>query len=129
MPAVVVFDTNALMLPFERRLSVESELERLVGPFEGLVPEPCLNELVRIASEEKGARRDGAKMALALAARYDMVPTEGPADQAALRLARERRAYLFTNDKGVLRAARSVGQPTIRLKGLSHLVIVSPSDE
>lgn len=123
MPAVVVFDTNALMLPFERRISVEKELERLLGPFRGLVPEPCLKELARIAGEEKGARRDRAKMALALAARFEGEPMEGPPDEAALRLARERRALLFTNDKAVLRAARGNVRGTIRLKGLSHLEV------
>jgi rRNA-processing protein FCF1 len=87
MPALVVIDTSALFMPFERRISIEAELERLLGPFQGFVPEPCLAELARIASEEKGARRDRAKMALSYSTRFQTVPGEPPADTAALRIA------------------------------------------
>lgn len=125
MSALVVLDTNALLLPFERRVRIEEELERLLGPFHGLVPEACLKELARIASEEKGARRDRARMALGLSARFESVSGEGPADAAALRLAEERDAYLFTNDRGLIRRARERRRPVIRLKGLSHLVVDS----
>lgn len=121
MPAAVVFDTNALMLPFERRLPLEKELERLLGPFQGLVPEPCLKELARIASQEKGARRERAKMALSFATRFRAVPAAGPADDAAIRVALEHAGYLLSNDRDVLRRAQREGIPTIRMRGLSHL--------
>lgn len=127
MPALVVLDTNALILPFERRLRVEAEIERLIGPFQGLVPSPCRDELQRISTEETGARRDRARMALTYSSRFENVPGTGSADQAALRLARERGAHLFTNDLDLIRQAREKKVPVIRLKGLSHLVIDTPT--
>jgi uncharacterized protein len=122
MPALVVLDTNALILPFERRVRIEAELERLLGPFQGLVPSPCLLELERIAKEESGARRDRAKMARQFADRFERVAAEGRADEAALRVAKERSAHLFTNDLELIRLAKADKVPVIRLKGLSHLV-------
>lgn len=128
MSALVVLDTNALILPFERRIRVEKELERLLGPFRGIVPSPCLAELERIAAQESGARRDRAKMALQFAARFERVEAEGRADAAALEVALKRGAHLFTNDKELIRKARAAGVPVIRLKGLSHLMLGHSED-
>jgi uncharacterized protein len=123
LAALVVLDTNALLMPFERRVRIEEELERLLGPFEALVPTPCIQELERIASEERGGRRDRAKMALQYATRFQRVEHAPPADYAALRIAVERGACLFTNDAELVKRAHRQGVRVIRLKGLSHLVI------
>lgn len=123
MPALVVLDTNALLLPFERRIRIEAELERLLGPFQGLVPTPCLAELQRIATQESGGRRDRAKMAIEYARRFLPVEVPPPADHAVLTLAKERGAALFTNDAALAKRAHVEGVRVIRLKGLSHLVI------
>lgn len=128
MPALVVLDTNALILPFERRVRIESELERLLGPFKGLVPSPCLLELERIAKEESGARRDRAKMARQFANRFERVEAEGRADVATVQVAKDRGAYLFTNDLEVIRRAKKEKVPVIRLKGLSHLMHAEAED-
>ncbi|MBI2077496.1 MAG: PIN domain-containing protein [Euryarchaeota archaeon] len=123
MPTLVVADTNALLMPFERRIRIEPELERLLGTYEILVPDVCLNELGRIASEEKGARRDRAKMALSLAARFKSVAGNGAPDEVALRIAKERGAHLFTNDAALAKRAMAEGVPVIRMRGLSHLIV------
>ena len=128
MPALVVLDTNALILPFERRIRIESELERLLGPWQGLVPSPCLAELERIAKEESGGRRDRAKMARQFAGRFERVEAEGRADQATIQVAKDRAAHLFTNDLEVIRAAKREKIPVIRLKGLSHLMLAEAED-
>ena len=128
MPALVVLDTNALILPFERRIRIESELERLLGPWSGLVPSPCLLELERIAKEESGARRDRAKMARQFAARFERVEAQGRADEATIQVAKERGAHLFTNDLEVIRSAKAANIPVIRLKGLSHLMLAQEED-
>lgn len=123
LAAHVVIDTNALLLPFERRLRVEAELERLLGPFEGHVPSRCLDELDRIAKEESGGRRDRAKMARQYASRFHVIPGEGAPDGAALAAAESLGAYLLTMDRALIRRAHAARVPIIRLKGLSHLVI------
>lgn len=123
MAAHVVLDTNALLLPFERRLRIEAELERLLGPFQGHVPSRCIDELDRIAREEKGARRDRAKMALQYAARFPVIAGEGAPDGAALAAAQGLNAYLFTMDMALIKRAHAAGVPVVRLKGLSHLVV------
>lgn len=119
----VVLDTNALLLPFERRLRIESELERLLGPFVGHVPRRCLDELERIAREGRGARRDRARMALQYAARFQVEPGEGPPDTVALEVAQRLGAHLFTMDKALIGRAHEAGVPVVRLKALSHLVV------
>ena len=128
MPALVVLDTNALILPFERRVRIEAELERLVGPFQGLVPSPCIAELDRIAAQESGGRRDRAKMARQFAQRFEQVAAEGRADEATITVAKDRNAFLFTNDLEVIRRAKKEGVRVIRLKGLSHLMFAEAED-
>ena len=128
MPALVVLDTNAILLPFERRIRIETELERLLGPYEAIVPEVCIQELARIAAEEKGARRDNAKMALSFAARFKVAPGTGRADEVALRIAKDRGAHLFTNDAALAKRAMAQQVPIIRLRGLSHLVVESHNE-
>lgn len=123
MAAIVVLDTNALLLPFERRIRIEAELLRLLGPFHALVPTPCLQELERIAAQEKGGRRDRAKMARQYAERFERVEYGPPADRAALEIAHQRGAYLFTNDADLVRRAHADGVRVVRMKGLSHLVV------
>lgn len=123
MPTTVVADTNALLMPFERRVRIETELERLLGPYEVVVPEVCLQELARIAAQEKGARRDNAKMALSLAARFQSAPGEGRPDEVVLRIAKERKAHLFTNDAALVKRALKADVPVIRMRGLSHLIV------
>ncbi len=64
MPKVVL-DTNALLMPFEQRLNIDSQLRELLGDPEVFVPGPVIGELKR--SKNKFARA-----ALQLASKYSI---------------------------------------------------------
>jgi uncharacterized protein len=121
VPTVVVLDANVLMLPFERNVRIEEELERLLGPFSGVVPETVLKELATIAAKAKGRQRENARMALAFASRFKFAESHGKADKGVLEVAKALGAVLFTNDRELLASARGAGLRTVRLRGLSHL--------
>ncbi|MHB8633374.1 MAG: type II toxin-antitoxin system VapC family toxin [Thermoplasmatota archaeon] len=97
MPAVV-FDTNALLLPFTSGVRVEEEIERLMGPSEWLVPSCVAWELERLA-KGKGASARAARMAQKLAQRATAVPARLPGDDGVLEVAHAHHAALFTNDR------------------------------
>lgn len=129
MVSKVVLDANALLIPFESRIRIEEELVRLLGPVEGLVPEAVLQELARIAATARGQRAANAKLALSLSRRFSYRPSEAAADAAVLELARRENAYVFTNDKELLRKAIERKLPVIRVKGQSHLIVETGQGE
>lgn len=130
MVVKVVLDANALLVPFESGIRIESELERLLGPFQGLVPEPVLRELATLAATAKGQRAANARLALALSRRFEYRQgSEGPADTAVLTLARAEGALVFTNDRELLRRAMEAGLGVVRVKGHGHLIVETRQGE
>lgn len=129
MVSRVLLDANALLLPFETRVRIEPELERLLGTFELLVPESVLQELARLAAEAKGARAGNARMALALASRYRYVANTGGGDGAVLAAAKSQGALLFTNDRALIKRALAEGVRVVRLKGGGHLIMETGQGE
>lgn len=109
-------------MPFETGLRIEPELERLFGPCELLVPEAVLFELAGIASDGKGRRAANARSALSLANRFAYRAIEGTGDRAVLAVARKEGAWLFTNDRDLLKRALEEGLGVVRVKGKSHLI-------
>lgn len=123
----VVLDANALILPFERRVRLDPELERLLGDYEPIVPEAVLKELATLAATGKGATARNAKAALTLATRYKFVDSSGRGDAGVLQVARALDAVLLTNDKELRALARSEGLRTIYLRGKGHLELDDPA--
>jgi rRNA-processing protein FCF1 len=114
----VVADTNALLLPFQRNLNIDTELERILGNFEIIIPEPIKGELKRLAVNDRHARA-----ALALTETRRVLPTQSSGDDAVLELAETENAHILTNDKAVIKKAKVAGLKVIRLKEGSHLAI------
>ena len=127
--AKVLLDANALLLPFETGVRIEPELERLFGRYEVVVPESVMTELAKIAAEAKGARASNARMALSLAARYSYVANTGTGDGAVLSAAKNQGAFLFTNDRVLLKRAIAEGVGVVRLKGGGHLIVETGQGE
>ena len=117
---IVVADVNGLMMPFQFGINLDSELKRLLGTYNVLVPESVVGELVNLSK-----RIPEAKAALALARRCECVPVAAHnPDEALMTLARERKAYVLTNDVGLIAMLRKIRIPIIRMKGRNHLAIV-----
>ena len=65
----VVLDTNALLMPFEIRINLDLALRDLLGDTRIVVPGPLVGEL-------KHLDHRFAKAAIALARKYEIIPTE-----------------------------------------------------
>src|SRR3990167_2653803 len=54
MPIPVVLDTNSLLLPFQRKLDLPSEIERLIeAPHFFVVLQQCVDELNEMAQHKR----------------------------------------------------------------------------
>jgi rRNA-processing protein FCF1 len=96
----VVFDTNALLLPFAHGTPLDDELGRLFGATRWLVPSSVLVELTTLAHKGEGAVARNAKMALKLAAqRCTTEQTKLNGDDGLLDVARRNAAIVLTNDR------------------------------
>lgn len=103
-------------MPFERKMNIDLELQRLVGTARVVIPEPLIGELKRSQNKH-------AKAALALAAKYELMPTSNWGDDAVVELALETGAFVVTNDKQLRSRLRAQGTPLIYLRSGSHLIL------
>lgn len=112
----IILDTNALLMPFERKINIDLELQRLVGTARVVIPEPLIGELKR-------SHNKYAKAALALAAKYETVPSLNWGDDSVVELAVEMGAFVVTNDKQLRSRLREHSIPLIYLRSGSHLIL------
>ena len=105
----VVLDTNALLMPFEIRINLDLALRDLLGEARIVVPGPLVGEL-------KHLDHRFAKAAIALARKYEIIPTEYTGDNAVVELAFKTGGYVLTNDKELRRRLRKEGVPIIFLR-------------
>ncbi len=119
---IVLLDTNALLMPFQFRVNLETELTRLMGSADIAIPRPVRIELVRIELELLAERDRNAQAALRLAARYRVIEASGSADDALLDLGASHRAVVVTNDQPLLDRLRAASIPRIFLRSRNHLV-------
>ncbi|MDY6780799.1 MAG: twitching motility protein PilT [Halobacteria archaeon] len=117
----VIFDTNSLLVPAQFGVDVFDEVERLVGGYEGLVPQVVVEE-VRELDE------DGAEMGLEMALENcDVVEDEGEyADNTVVSLAEEEGDAVVTNDSELRERVLDAGVPVIYLRQKSYLEIQKP---
>ncbi|MBE6523114.1 MAG: twitching motility protein PilT [Thermoplasmata archaeon] len=114
----VVLDTNALLMPFEIKMNLDLALRDLLGEVRIVVPGPLVGEL-------KHMDHRYAKAAIALARKYEIIPTEYTGDNAVVEMAAKTGGYVLTNDKELRRRLRKEGVPIIMLRSGTHLVIDS----
>lgn len=114
----VIVDTNALMLPFQKRLDIEGNLAELLGTYRILVPESVIRELESLSKVNPDARA-----ALAYSKKFDVLNTEMEGDLAILHLALERKCYVLTNDSELIKRLKRNGIRVIRPRGEKRLVI------
>lgn len=114
----VILDSNALMMPFQFNLNLESELRRLLGSYEIIIPSTVIKELEMLAEEDLNARS-----ALSFSKSFRIVYVEGETDDSILQLAKKTNAIVVTNDRGLRARLRSERIKTVYLRSRSHLVI------
>jgi hypothetical protein len=118
--SIVILDTNALMMPFQFKLNLEQELDRLLGKYEIIVPSSVRAELEWLSKSNIIA-----KSALALSKRYRalFVGRHQTTDSSILKLAKQSRAYVVTNDTNLRTKLRAQNTPVIYLRSKTHLSI------
>jgi len=115
----VVADTNGLLLPFQFRLNLDAELDRLLGSHELLVPEQVLDELQLLSRRSRRARA-----ALTLARRLRTVSlAASSADDAVIDAAQKFEACVLTNDAALLRRLERLRIPRVSLRSRSRLAL------
>jgi rRNA-processing protein FCF1 len=112
-PTPVVFDTNALILPFAHGTRVEEDLATLFGSVKLFVPSTVLIELGTLAFKGKGAVARHAKMALKFAERCEVLQTKLPGDDGLLEVARQAKAVVVTNDRTLQAECEKSGLPVV----------------
>ncbi|UCH89144.1 MAG: twitching motility protein PilT [Thermoplasmata archaeon] len=117
----VILDTNALLMPFQFKLNLDSELTRLLGQYEIIIPSSVIAELENLYREKQKPR--WIKSALSLAKKYQIEHVNGSGDDAICKAAQESNAIVVTNDKALKKRLKSRGVRTIWLKSKTHLVL------
>ena len=128
--AVVVLDTNALMMPVECDVRVFDELDRVVGDVEAVVPRAVLAELDGLAASGAGEEATAARVGRDLAERCAVVETDASyADDAVIEAATAGRvdvAGVVTNDRALRDRLLERGVRVIGLRGRNTLERTQP---
>ena len=110
----VVLDANALIMPFQFDLNLDSELERLFVNPDVYVPSSVIDEV------EKLGRGDAQK----LASKYDTIEVGSKRDEGVIEAVKKLDGILVTNDKILKNRVRKMGYPVAFLRSRSHLVVI-----
>ena len=121
-PLKIILDSNFLFLPAQFGIDIFDAIEELLSRHvEFVLPSPVFEEVARVAGRMRGPE----KIALELAKKcrvelVERLPGE-TVDDLIVRLAREWRCPVATNDARLRRRLRSLGLPVIYLRGLGKL--------
>ncbi len=110
----VILDANALIMPFQFGLNLDSELERLFGNHEVYVPSSVKAEL-------KGLGRNDA---LSLSKKYEGIKVSKKGDDGVLEAAERLEGVIVTNDKGLKKRALKKNFSVAYLRSRSHLELI-----
>jgi len=110
----VVIDSNALLMPFQFKIDLQSEIERLLGKTEIVVPSCVLEELSQMNLSE-------AKGALKYAERFPVIRSKERGDRGIIEVAKERKAAVVTNDQELIKILKKLSIPVIRMRECQKL--------
>ena len=124
----VIMDSNALFVPFQFRIDVFRELERLLnGRFELVLLSAVKRELEILAEKAAPKMRRNACFALKFAERCRLVEVAASiselTDDVIVEVAREWGAVVFTNDKLLRKRLRDISVPVVYVRQKSRLEI------
>jgi rRNA-processing protein FCF1 len=127
-PLKVILDSNALFVPFQFRIDVLGELERLLNRrFELVLLSVVKRELEILAEQGAPKLRRDACCALQFAGRLRLVDVAAAAsavvDDVIVEVAREWGSPVFTNDKQLRGRLRDISVPVIYVRQKSRLEI------
>ena len=123
----VILDTNFLMIPASLKVDIFAELDRVCNfPYETCVIDKTPLELDNIEKSQKGAHKRAAKFAKALLGqkKIKVIETgEGHADDLILKVAKEKKYIVATQDMALKRKLKTENIPRIFLRQKKYLVL------
>ena len=122
----VILDSNFLFIPSQFRVDIFEGLTKVLKQrFDPIILSPTYQELLRIAKQGSPKMRQQASFALSLAERCRIVRVErryGEAhDDVVVRMAKEWRCPVATNDRKLRKKLRKERVPTIFLRERAYL--------
>ena len=127
-PIIIIVDSNALFAPIEYKIDVFTELQNLLNRnYDLVLISPVKKELENLTQKSSPKIRRNAAFALILAEKCTYIkvqekPNE-PTDDAILRIAKQWKAPVFTNDKQLKRKLRDISMPVIYVRAKTRLEI------
>ena len=127
-PLRVIVDSNALFVPLKFKIDIFTELQHLLNRnFELILLSTIKNELETLQTKSSPKTRKNATFALGLSEKCTYVkvrenPKE-PTDDAILRVSKQWKAPVFTNDKLLKKKLRDISMPVIYVREKSRLEI------
>jgi rRNA-processing protein FCF1 len=124
----VILDSNALFVPFQFRIDIFTDLERLLNrSFELILLSPVKRELEALAEKGSPKTRKTASYALKLAEKCKYVKlgntVSALTDDIIVKIAEEWRSPVFTNDRLLRKRLRDISVPVIYVRQKSRLEI------
>lgn len=110
----IILDTNALIMPFQFNINLDSELERLFVNPDVFVPTSVVDELEKL----------GRKDALSLATKYEIIEVESERDDGVIEAVEKLDGVLVTNDIELKNRVRNKGHTVAFLRSKSHLEVL-----
>lgn len=122
----VIIDTNFLLIPFQFNIDVISEIENvMMEPYNIFVLDKTIDELKRIAEEQKGKNSNNAKLALEyIKCKADVIKTEKGkyVDDLIISLA-DKETVVCTQDKNLKKRVKENKAKVIEMKQKSYLIL------
>ena len=124
----VILDSNALFVPFQFKIDIFNDLERLLNRnFELILLSPVKRELKRLAESGSPKMRKNAFQALKLAEKCKYVEVDASSsdltDDVIVKVARKWGFLVFTNDRQLRKRLRDISVPVIYVRQKSRLGI------
>ena len=124
----VILDSNALFVPLQFKIDIFDCLEQLLERnFELILLSPIKRELEALAKKGSPKMRKNAYYALKLAEKCKYVEVDAPAsmltDDIIVKIAKEWKTPVFTNDRQLKRRLRDISVPVIYVRQKSRLEI------
>lgn len=124
-PRLVILDTNFLLIPFQFKIDIFSEIEYLLEiSYELAISSSSISELKKI-SKQKGKNGIAAKLALKMLdankEKIQVVQSRRNVDDWIVDYAQQKGAIVCTNDSKLRNRLKEGGIKMITLKGRSHI--------
>ena len=126
MPEKILLDTNFLMLPFQLKVDIFSELNRICNfSFDLFILDKSVDELKSIIEKKNGRQKDEAKLALALLEKNPIkiirTNQKGHTDDIIVGM---EDFIVATRDLPLMSRLRKKGIKVITLRQKNHLIIL-----